>query len=282
MSDERRFRFHIDAYSPTDIPMAKLAEYMADFAELLGREHRVHFDRLEDGSTTIVSRVEREDVPKVDHRLQAVRQGTAAKELVSLIAQIDERLANDNATGRILAEIDGQRAELIVFPGRDRPKVPSYGPFKQEGHLDGELISVGDKGDTINIRLQNGATIYSKCETTRPIARELGRHMFEPVRIHGTGRWQRDAQGDWVLLGFRVTRFEVLEGGTLREAVTALRAVPGSDWRASAIRWPSSPSCAASSTSCTRWSCSMPRCCCSSSTRTRRPRCRTRASGSST
>lgn len=57
------------------------------------------------------------------------------------------------------------------------------------------------------------------------------------MRIHGTGRWQRDAQGDWVLLGFRVTRFEVLEGGSLeggslRDAVTALRVVPGSGWRA--------------------------------------------------
>ena len=174
MSDERRFRFHIDAYSPADIPMAKLAEYMADFAELLGKEHRVHFDRLEDGSTTIVSRVEREDVPKVDHRLRAVVQGTAEKELLSLMARIDERLANDNATGRVLEEIDGQSAEVIVFPGRDRPKMPTYGPFVQEGHLDGVLISVGGKDETISIRLQNGAVIYRKCETTRTIARELG------------------------------------------------------------------------------------------------------------
>lgn len=231
MSDERRFRFHIDAYSPADIPMAKLAEYMTDFAELLGKEHRVHFERLEDGSTTIVSRVEREDVPKVDHRLRAVDQGTAPKELLGLIDRINERLANDNAIGRILAEIDGQSAELIVFPGRDRPKVPVYGPFNQEGHLDGVLISVGGKDETISLRLQNGAVIYRKCETTRTIARELGRHLFEPVRIHGTGRWQRDAQGEWLLLGFRVSRFDVLEGGSLREAVAALRAVPGSGWK---------------------------------------------------
>ena len=231
MIDERRFKFYIDAYSPTDIPMAKLAEYMADFAELLGKEHRVHFDGLEEGSTTIVSRVEREDVPKVGHRLRAFGQGTAEKELLSLIARMDERLANDNATGRVLEEIDGQCAELIVLPGRDRPKVPTYGPFTQEGHLDGVLISVGGKDDTISIRLQNGAVIYRKCETTRPIAREMGKHLFEPVRIYGTGRWLRDAQGDWILAHFRVTRFDVLEGGSLRAAVAALRAVPGSGWQ---------------------------------------------------
>ena len=231
MSDEKRFQFHIDAYSPADIPMAKLAEYMADFAELLGKEHRVHFDRLEGGSTTIVSRVEREDVPKVDHRLRAVVQGTAEKDLASVVVRIDERLANDNATGRVLEEIDGQSAEVIAFPGRDRPKMPTYGPFVQEGHLDGVLISVGGKDETISIRLQNGAVIYRKCETTRTIARELAKHLFEPVRIHGAGRWLRDAQGDWLLAHFRVSRFEVLEGGSLREAVTALRAVPGSGWK---------------------------------------------------
>ena len=231
MSDERRFKFYIDAYSPANIPMAKLAQYMADFAELLGTEHRTHFEELEGGSTTIVSRVECEDVPKVGHRLRAIGQGTAEKELLRLIARIDERLANDNATGRVLEEIDGQSAEVITFPGRDRPKVPAYGPFVQDGHLDGVLISVGGKDETISIRLQNGAVIYRKCETTRPIARELARHLFEPVRIHGAGRWERTAQGHWLLLGFRVARFEVLEGGNLREAVKALRAVPGSGWK---------------------------------------------------
>jgi hypothetical protein len=32
--------------------MAKLAQYMADFAALLGKEHAVHFDHLEGGSVS--------------------------------------------------------------------------------------------------------------------------------------------------------------------------------------------------------------------------------------
>ena len=32
--------------------MAKLAQYMADFAELLGKEHAVHFVDLEEGRLT--------------------------------------------------------------------------------------------------------------------------------------------------------------------------------------------------------------------------------------
>ena len=138
-------------------------------------------------------------------------------------------MANDNAAGRVLEEIDGQCAELIVIPGRDRPRIPTYGPFAQEGHLDGVLISVGGKDHTISIRLQNGAVTYSRCETTRPIARETGRHLFEPVRIHGTGRWLRDAQGNWLLVGFRVTASTCWRAAPC--ARRALRAVPGSGWR---------------------------------------------------
>jgi hypothetical protein len=63
---KRRLVFYVDAYSPETIPMAKLAEYMSDFAALLGRENAVHFAGLESGSTQIAAIVEPEDLPKVN------------------------------------------------------------------------------------------------------------------------------------------------------------------------------------------------------------------------
>ena len=203
---------------------------MADFAALLGRENAVHFAGLDKGSTKLAARVECEDVPKVKTRLHDIRQGNPPKDAVKIFAQIDNRLANDNAIGCIFVEgEEGPAAQLLSFPGRDRPKAPRYGPFTQEGTLDGLLISVGGKDDTISLRLQNGETTYANCETNRTIARELGKHLFEPIRIHGTGRWMREADGTWTLVRFRVHRFDVLEKDSLRDAVTALRAVPGDD-----------------------------------------------------
>jgi hypothetical protein len=232
MNDDKKLIFYIDAYSPDSIPMAKLAEYMADFAALLGKDNAVHFAGIERGSTKIAARVEFEDVPKVTTRLHDIRRGTPPRDAAKIFEQIDDRLANDNAIGRIL--VDGENgaapAELLAFPGRTRPKVQSYGPFNQDGHLDGVLISVGGKDETISIRLQNGETIYANCDTTRTIARELGKHLFEPVRIHGSGRWTREADGKWTLLRFRVHRFDALGSVSLRDTVTALRAVPGSGW----------------------------------------------------
>jgi hypothetical protein len=233
MNDDKKLVFYIDAYSPETMPMAKLAEYMADFAALLGRENAVHFLGLEKGSTKLAARVEFEDVPKVRTRLHDIRRGNPPKDAAKVFAQIDTRLANDNATGRILVEGDDGilEAELLIFPGRNRPKAQSYGPFTQEGTLDGVLISVGGKDETVPLRLQNGDTTYTNCDTTRTIARELGKHLFEPIRIHGSGRWIREADGTWTLSRFRVHRFDVLAKDSLRDSVAALRAVRGSGWK---------------------------------------------------
>ena len=44
-------------------------------------------------------------------------------------------------------------------------------------------------------------------------------------------RWMREAAGTWALVRFRIRRFEVLDKDSLCDAVTALRAVPGSGWK---------------------------------------------------
>lgn len=233
MNDDKRLIFYIDAYSPETIPMTKLAEYMADFAALLGKENAVHFAGLEKGSTKLAARVEFEDVPKVTTRLHEIRRGNPPKDAARVFAQIDTRLANDNAVGRIFIEGEegAATAELLAFPGRDRPKDVSYGPFTQEGNLDGLLIAIGGRDETVPLRLQNGETVYPSCETTRLIARELAKHLFEPIRVHGSGRWMREPDGTWTLMRFRVHRFDVLGKDSLRDTVTALRGMRGSGWK---------------------------------------------------
>lgn len=231
MKDERRLIFYIDAYSPETIPMAKLAEYMADFAALLGKDNAVRFAGLQKGSTKIAARIEYEDLPKVTARLNDVRRGNPTKDMAKVFDQIDDRLANDNAVGRIYIDGADGAVALLAFPGRTRQKPQSYGPFNQEGHLDGILISVGGKDESISLRLQNGDTTYTNCDTTRHIARELGKHLFEPLRIHGTGRWTREANGKWTLLRFRVHRFDVLKTDNLSDTVSTLRSITGSKWK---------------------------------------------------
>src|SRR5262249_27213693 len=114
MTDDKRFIFYIDVYSPESIPMAKLADYMADFATLLGRDHAVHFAGLEAGSTKIAAHVAFEDMPKVEGRLNDIRRGNPSKDAAKIFEQIDNRLANDNAVGRVYVE--GREGPTEVLP----------------------------------------------------------------------------------------------------------------------------------------------------------------------
>jgi hypothetical protein len=222
------YRLHIDAYTPATIPMARLARYMEGFADLLGHEAAVHFDRLEEGSTQIVTRVDFEDVPKVRARLDRLARGEGDSESLKAREDIDRLLADDNATGFIA---DSSSAQVIAFPGVNRPKPQRYGPFNQDGSLDGLIVSVGGTDRTKHVQLQNGDTKYTNIETDQEMARRLARHLFEPVRVFGGGRWLREEDGTWTLRSFRVRDFMVLRDESLRDAIEGLRAVKGADWK---------------------------------------------------
>lgn len=225
------YTLYIEAYTPETIPMARLAEYMQNLASLLGHESAVHFQTLKPGSTQIVTRVDHEDAPKVATHLEEVRRGEGSAEANRARAEIDRLLAEDNAIGFVY-EDDDEKARIISFPGVTRPKPTTFGPFNQEGSLDGILISVGGADETAHIQLQNGEIKYTGIQTHRETARRLAKHMYEPVRLFGTGRWLRDADGNWILRSFKVRQdFAVLESGSLKDAVDHMREIEGSDWK---------------------------------------------------
>lgn len=227
----KSYTLYIQAYTPETIPMARLAQYMQNLAGLLGHETAVHFQMLKPGSTQLVTMVDHEDVPKVSQHLELVKRGEGSPEATKAQGEIDRLLAEDNATGFIY-EDNNPSAEIIAFPGVNRPRPLSFGPFNQEGSLDGILISVGGADQTVHLQLQNGEIKYTGIETNREIARRLAKHMYEPIRIFGTGRWMRDTQSNWLLKKFRLVSFSVLKPDDLKDAVDGLRKVEGSEWKA--------------------------------------------------
>jgi hypothetical protein len=224
----QEYRFKIDAFTPDTIPMARLAEYLTDLAALLGHQHSVHFVRMEEGSTVLVHSVEYEDVPKVQQRLIAVVAQEGPPDAMKAFAALDQKLAKDNAVGKLQGYNDN---DIIRFPGRERPEPFVYGPVKQQGSIDGVLIRIGGKDETVPVHLESENIIY-QCNTSRQMASQLAHNLFGPVlRVHGSGRWQREEDGTWTMLRFNISHFEVLDDSPLTEAVKRLRAIEGSDWK---------------------------------------------------
>lgn len=226
-NQDRIYRFVIDAWDSARLPMARLAEYMADLAGLFGACEHVHFDRLEPGSTVLVQHVDQDGLLAVEQRLDSAATDHPPPDIAKCYRGIDNRLAEDDASGSLRGS-DG--AEILRFPGRERSEPPNFGPFRQDGFFDGMLIRVGGKDDTVPVHLQDGDVIHN-CNATREMARRLAGHLFDgTIRVSGNGRWKRDSEGRWVLLRFDIKDFEVLDDTQLPEVVQQLREVPGSGW----------------------------------------------------
>jgi hypothetical protein len=221
------YRFRIDAFSPESIPMTRLAEYMGDLATLLGNRERVHFVGLESGSTVVVQRVEHEAVPKVRTRINGVRNRTAPEEAIQAYAKIDKRLRDDNATGVVESvEENGDVRKVIEFPGTAKKLIEKFDSISQPGSIDGLLIRVGGKDETVPVYLEEEDTVHH-CTSNRTVAKRLSPLLFEVVRVHGVGTWNIDDFGNWIMEGFRINDFEKLDTMPLGKAVDEIRKIHG-------------------------------------------------------
>jgi hypothetical protein len=229
MAAGEEFRFTIDAYSPETMPMARLAEYLAQLAIILGETNAVHLVRLEAGSTTVVHKIEWEAVPKVRNRAASVRRGDGPLDAIRANRKINQLLRDDNGVG-ILSE---EAAEIIRFPGRELSE-EKFESVRQQATIDGEVIRIGGSQKNVPIILQSEDQELSGCWAPRAIAKRLAVKLFEPVRLFGRGRWTRDSGGKWALDHFTVDNFQELRDEPLSKTIAGLRKIAGR-WENSSV-----------------------------------------------
>jgi len=215
-----RFVFKIDAFTPATIPMARLGEYMTALAWFLGEIDAVHFSKVTPGSTRVSMLAEREAAPKIRARAEAVRTGTAPRDVMDQYRTINKMLRDDKGTGRFGEE--KQRGKILAFPGRNETLSKPL-TVRQQGTFDGELIRVGGTDKTSHVMLVSEDQRQSEFETDRAMAKRLGKHLYEYVRLHGRGTWQRDVDGEWSLVKFKIDDFDPLDDAPLSSAIADLR-----------------------------------------------------------
>ncbi len=227
MAEAGEFRFTIDRYTPETLPMARLAEYLSQLATLFGEKQAVHVTTGDaDGAVPLI-RVEADALPRVRDRLSAVGRGEGPIDAMRAYRGINERLRLDDTSATLTGSRD---ADVLPFPGKDDPAELRH--VRQTGSIDGEVIRVGGQGDDVRVILRAEDAILTEILASRPVAKALARHLFEPVRLHGLGRWSR-RHGRWILEGLKVERFDVLLDDTLTEALSALDLL-GDRWDGSA------------------------------------------------
>lgn len=220
------YRFTIDAFTPDTLPMARLAEYMADLAVIVGERESVHFVAVAPGSAVQRFVVENPAVPKVDRRILSVANNDPPPDAARAFRQLNHRLRDDNAIATL--NVGAARKPLLKFPGRDE-KVDADMTIRQHGTLDGKLVRIGGTDDTIHATLFSEGQRISNIHLSEPKAKQLAARLFEYVRLVGTGKWTRGGDGSWRLDSFKVDSFEPLKDTPLSEVLDKIRSI-GVGW----------------------------------------------------
>lgn len=223
----REYRFEIDAFSPTSIPMSRLAEYVSDLAKLFGNNNSVHLLKIDQGSTVPVVMVEWEAEPKVRDRIRAIKHHEAPEEAQQAAKDIDRRLLQDNAKGIL---VDPVGSKILRFPGRENATKLEFGPVNQAGVFQGVPIKVGGENDPVPVHLEDGKNKFIVL-ARRSLAKDIAQHLFTSVvRVEGIGRWIRHTDGEWEMLSFHASSFKVIEDADIRKNISELRELPG-EWK---------------------------------------------------
>ena len=140
-------------------------------------------------------------------------------------------LREDN--GSAVWKEEATAADILIFPGKDDAEEIVSG-ISQRGSIDGEVVRVGGLQQVVPIMLKCEQDELSGCWAEKDIAKALAHRLFEPVRLFGTGRWNRNDDGRWKLDIFRVESFISLRDTNLSQALSEIRAIQG-DWQTDSL-----------------------------------------------
>lgn len=224
----RKLTFKIRDFTPRTLPMARLSEYLAEYARLLGSEEAVHFMRVGEGSAALISEVEEPVYASIRRRAIDASRGIGPQDAVKAFQQIDAKLRRDATAATLQSDTD---KKILMFPGVTAIPKETFGPFNQPSTVEGIPIKIGGKDSTIPVHIEDSAGGTFICNATRELARKLAPYLFGgPIRLHGTGRYTRHADGTWEMIGFNIEYHEELNNDPLPVVIERLRAIPGSEW----------------------------------------------------
>jgi len=226
MSGEE-YELIIDAFTPSTIPMGRLAEYMRELAALMGHSASVHFKGLKSGSVRLITRIEREAAPKVRVRLQSARDPDAPADIRKPYEKLDEMLRNDNGMGKLVRGT----TNVVRFPGREAARNQRMGPFTEHAEFDGKIVRIGGQDRTAHALLEDAHGEIISAECSRELAVQLAKYLYsDPVRLTGNARWERTEIGRWELVSFRAKEFLPIKTDNLTTIMERLRGLDA-DWQ---------------------------------------------------
>lgn len=225
------FSLVLKGVTPSTLPLARLAAYMASFAGLLGDDAKPVFAGLVKGSAVLRVHDRSGFAALTRSRMKAAAVDDEAParphfEKITLMSTADSVRA---------LVIDSAKQEVIAFPIPPRRSAAAEIIVDESSEVDGVVVGVEGTDDTAHIRLVDQATGQTIRMQVRDmaVARSAARHFRGPViraKVHG--KWRRDAEGIWQPHSLYADAIEELDQTPAVDVFKALRALPGNGWAA--------------------------------------------------
>jgi hypothetical protein len=223
-------RWTLSGRGPDRFPMSRLAEYMKELAAMFGEDENVHFVRLEDGSTSVVAKIDA-GVPsqRVQSRVIAIRDGRASETAMRAFRRVDDMVGEDGGPARLIYGA----SVVLRFPGRQivRDRIFS---ITERGAVTGRLYAlIEESTGQLRARIRPSGDNYVPCTADPSVGRDMRNFFMDAVRAYGLGTWARTLGGEWTCRSLHVETVQPVKDVSLREAINSLRATEAD--------WPSDP-----------------------------------------
>lgn len=223
MADLERFEFTVPGYTPDTMPLDRLMEYLGQLAIILGQPSDLHLVAIERSSTRPVLMMRHDVAARARTRVSEVRQGGGSVRRREAFHTIRRMVSEDGGVPAVLRAREG---ELLEFPGVALGADQVVHSVRQQTSLEGTLVRVGGIGDNAQLLIQDlSGVVIAGCTASRALAREMGPHIYRPLRVSGIATWHRTAAGNWEISRLHVQTFDPLEEDEHEDALTQLNAV---------------------------------------------------------
>lgn len=226
MDEDDIYKLKIEVWRPSTIPMKRLAQYMLELSKLMGYETSVHFEKIEDGSTTIVEKVEHQDSPKVKDRLSLVQSdfSNSPRDASNAFSKINEYLRADNASANLYH--GDFKSNVLAFPGANEEEPESIKSLEEFCSIRGTLLKIGGRDETVPLELQEtiSGQVYNCETTTKEMAKELAHRLFSEIEVIGNATWELNtANNEWKLRKFVVVGFNEIQQLSIDETLRRIK-----------------------------------------------------------
>jgi hypothetical protein len=206
------------------LPVAVLADYLKEFASLLGDDSKPVLDGIVKGSVIVRIKQAGQHAAYTRNRLQHAANDPLGPGGRSFL-KITELMSRTGARGEI---VDRNKNTVVSFPTfAVKENIAPVLTITDVGALDGQVVGINGADDTVHLRLlDKGGVEYRIVLRDIAMAQDLAkRFRSEIVRVHVHGTWQRSESGKWVPHSVYADRIETLDCASPKDVVNALRAI---------------------------------------------------------